>query len=196
MTDVELELNTRYLKEEYPDFTLEKIRLAIKYSLKGELKCDIKPYGAFSPLYISTILNAYRRYDESVVSGLLREKNRQEMEEKNKVVELTPDEKVESRRKYLKWFQVEINTSDRFVKDFNNVAWNFLTRNGIIDPKNEERFDIRAKAELYMQREKNPYELDITPADEWDKVIRYYVMLENKDKIYGLDTYTNEQIML
>jgi hypothetical protein len=198
MTEVELELNTRYLKEEFPDFTLEKIRLAIKYSLKGELKCDIKPYGAFSPLYISTILNAYRRYDQKIVDGVLREKNRLELEEKNKPVELSQVEKVESRRLYLKWFQVQLNSIDGVLKDFNNVMWNFLTRNNVIDPKHEERIEIRGLAENELKRTKNPFELAVTTADEWDKLIRYFVMLEFRGMIHllDIDTYTDEQIML
>lgn len=198
MTDVELELNTRYLKEEYPDFTLEKIRLAIKYSLKGELKCDIKPYGAFSPLYISTILNAYQRYDEKIVSGLLREKNKAEEEIRNKPLELSSREKVDSRRKYLKWLQVQLNSTDKFVKDFKDVAWNFFTRSGLFAAENMDRLEIRAKAEQEMQRIKNPYEVSITPVEEWEKLVRYFVMLEFRGLIFNIDTdtFTDEQIMI
>lgn len=198
MTAVELELNTRYLKEEFPDFTLEKIRLAIKYSLKGELKCDIKPYGAFSPLYISTILNAYRRYDQKIVDGVLREKNRMELEQRNRPEILSPDQKVLSRRKYLKWYQVQLNSTDSIITDFKDVMWNFLVKNSIIDPAHMERLDIKYKAENEMNRIKNPFEVATITADEWDKLVRYFIMLENRGLVSNIDidTYSDEQIML
>ena len=60
MTAFELDLNISHIKEMYPEYTLDMIKMAIKCSMKGELKCDTKPYGSFSPFYISTILNAYK----------------------------------------------------------------------------------------------------------------------------------------
>lgn len=194
MTDVELELCTRFLKEEYSHFTLEKIRLAIKYSLKGELKVDIKPYGAFSPLYISTILNAYEKYNNRVVSDILRDKDRKEQEQRNKPVELSEADKLRSRIEGLMYYQSQVH--EKYLTDFKGVMWYVLTKNGIIDPSALERFDLREKATKYLESS-----ADITKAitiDEakHDLLVKYYAMKEYFTSHHiDFTTYTSDQLL-
>lgn len=198
MTTQELELNAKFIKDEYPNYTLEKIKLAIKYSLKGELKCDIKPYGAFSPLYIATILNAYEKYDQKVVSDVLREKDRKEQERNNKPVELSPEQVVQSRREYLQYFIDNINRTDVTpFKDYNGVMWNFLIQNGEIKHEVLDRYDLKEKAHKSLTIQKNPFEMHQTSENEFEDTLKRFAMQEffqmNEIK---LNEYTDIQIML
>jgi len=176
MTVEDIEFCTRFIKEEYSHFTLEKIKLAIKYSLRGELKVDIKPYGSFSPLYIATILNAYDKYDNKIVSELLREKDRQELQNRNKPVELTEEQKIKSRVEYLEYYQSKCQ--DEYLTDFNGVMWfvlnkkvdlsSYLTQEGYINLANFE-----------MQKNADTFKHSYNNSKTFDEVVKYFVMKEH-----------------
>lgn len=199
ITDEELEFNSVFIKSEYPDWTIEKIRLAIKYSLKGELKVDIKPYGAFSPLYISTILNAYEKYQGRIISNALIEKNRKEVEGKNKTVELGPDQKIASRREFLTQFFFLVNTETPTPDTPKQTAWNFLVKNGLIDPAETDKLIAgRKMEEILANNPGNEITNHLTP--ESDKIERYFRLLAMQQYCHenpvNIEDFTNEQIML
>lgn len=208
----DLELCRKFLLDEYSDWTLEKIRLAIKYSLRGELKgadkkpLDIKPYGSFSPMYISSVLNAFKRYSQKVEHDILLEKKRLIEKEFNEVKDRTPEQEIEGRRKYLSWYINLVARNEEFKIDFKNVAWNFVTRNGYLDPKNIDKPYLRKYADMMLKRVKNPFEIELTTIDEWEQLMRYRLhviffrllrlKLTNEVLIQKLQDVTNEQIML
>src|SRR6056300_1584257 len=59
MSEEELKINVQFIKNSYGKLTAKEIELAIDLSLQGHLGVDPQPYGNFSPLYISKILNAF-----------------------------------------------------------------------------------------------------------------------------------------
>jgi hypothetical protein len=206
ITASELQFCAKFIKDEYGNFSIEKIKLAVKYSLKGELKCDIKPYGAFSPLYISTILNAYTNYSRKIEHGIMKEKERLELKKVNEPKVLTAIEQIESRRSYLNWYTNRIANNEPYLPDYNNVMWNYLTKNGFLDPKNMERRSCRKYAEIQLKRVRNPFEIDVTPINEWEQLMRYrlhiiffrYLRLKftNQGLIDKMKEITDEQIMM
>ncbi len=126
--------NRDFMVKNYGDWTPEMIRLAINYSLKGILKVDTKPYGSFSPLYISTILNAYKKHNDGIVNEILRAEHLKKTQVKNEGKTLQPDEKIASRKIFLNQFFLAINTEHPTPDTPQDTAWNFLVNNGLIDP--------------------------------------------------------------
>ena len=68
MSEEELKINVQFIKSNYQKFTLKDIDIAINWSLQGKLGVTVEPYGAFSPLYISRILNAYGAKAEDMIN--------------------------------------------------------------------------------------------------------------------------------
>lgn len=129
MTIDEISMNVSHIKTNYADFTLEMINLAIKYSLTGILDVEVKPYGAFSPLYISSILNEYREYSTGikikVSDKLKKEKERSEMNP-----EYTEDQKRQNRLMYLEYYRDTVGKD--ILKDFKGIMWQFLSSNDLV----------------------------------------------------------------
>lgn len=49
------------------DYTISEFKLAFKLAVAGKLDCDIKHYENFTPEYISRIMQAYRKYANSIL---------------------------------------------------------------------------------------------------------------------------------
>ena len=171
MTTTELQFCAVYIKDEYSHFTLEMINLAIKLSLKGELKVDPKPYGAFSPLYISLILNAYSKYNDEIVTQKMKEefKSQKKSETQKK---LNP---YQSRLEYLNSFQDLFRNGDT-MPDINGIMWEFLVKNNFL--KNEIPEDIKKKvSDQKFDKENFGQLIQLTPEDQ-EKQGQKLVMLE------------------
>lgn len=171
ITDNEMALNVRYLKDEYPDYSIAKIKLAVKYSLKGELKVDVKPYGSFSPMYIASILNAYDHYNDSIVSGIVREKNKIEQEAKHAPKVYTHDEKVQNRITYLASYQE--NEKNGYTPDFKGLMFEFLTQTGLMSYYPDD-IDIAKRVQQHSSS-LNQFDAAIIKPDA-EKLYKYYFM--------------------
>ena len=141
ITGEEISMNVQHVKSNYPDFTLEMINLAIKYSLTGLLNVELKPYGAFSPLYISTILNEYKQHSLAIkIKANDKIKREQDLLNMNPVY--SEEQKKANRLIYLEYYRDNIN-KDTF-KDFKGIMWNFLHKYDLIS-------DIPADKELVQK---------------------------------------------
>lgn len=200
-TPEELKFNANYIKTSYPEFTIEMIRMAIKTSLQGKLDVDIKPYGAFSPLYISNILNAYSKYNDKAINDVLREEANKKIAAVNSPAKLEGMDKVNSRAKYLEWYYEEINKqTSTYLRDFNSVMWNFLVRNGYLNPANLERPSAKKYATRMLRAPKNNFDIALATADEWESYMKYYVLKSffryvRINKIQVPERFTPEQLM-
>ena len=150
-----------------------------------------------------------RRKERSWFSGTFleceREKKKLEEEEFNTLKPRTPEQEVDGRRKYLNWYINHIASGEGFKIDFLDIAWNFTTRNGFINPVNQNKKYCRKYAEMMLKRIKNPFEIDLTPIDEWEQLMRYKlftvflrylrVKFTNDGLIKKMHEITDEQIM-
>lgn len=62
-TDEEKSFLIQYIAENYGGHSADEIKLAFKMAIQGKLKIDnrdVKCYGIFSPIYFTTIMDAYR----------------------------------------------------------------------------------------------------------------------------------------
>lgn len=130
MTMDEISMNINHIKTNYSDFTLEMINLAIKYSLTGVLDVEVKPFGAFSPLYISSILNEYRGYS-TAIQIKISDKIKKEKEKSENNIEYTDEQKKANRLTYLEYYRN--NCQKDVLKDFKGIMWDFLNKNKLID---------------------------------------------------------------
>ena len=132
MSEEELKINVQFIKSNYQKFTLKDIDIAINWSLQGKLGVTVEPYGAFSPLYISRILNAYGAKAEDMINEIMQ---RRKMESRLQAAEktvLTYEETIIQRRNYVVWFIDKIKTDNKYLGDFDNIMWDFLTKYNLI----------------------------------------------------------------
>ena len=57
---METQVLISFLKNNYKGFGIGEIKIAFEMAASGQLNCECNPYGFFSPLYLGTILKAYK----------------------------------------------------------------------------------------------------------------------------------------
>lgn len=122
----EMNFNINWLREEYSEWTCEKIRLAYRAAIKGILDVDVKPYGKMSLLYISSILNAYAEWENPKYRSIVYRKSEYDRLQKERV------EALESRRKYIKYYLENLESGlspDEPFYQRNEIMFKFLAGN-------------------------------------------------------------------
>jgi hypothetical protein len=153
MSEEELKINVQFIKTNYQKFTLKDIDIAINWSLQGKLGVNVEPYGTFSPLYISRILNAYGSKAEDMINDIMqRRKLEARLQAAEKIV-LTYEETITQRRNYIVWFIDKIKTENKYLGDFDNIMWDFLTKYNLIkvDEKWTEQASEFADGEILRE---------------------------------------------
>lgn len=201
MSEEELKINVQFIKNSYAKLTAKEIELAIDLSLQGYLGVDPQPYGNFSPLYISKILNAFVEKHNEKINALLQRKRQAEIDAKrNEVDNRTPMEIAQSIKDFIRDWGKRVRDSDKYYGDFNYSVWNFLNAGGYIEPDDDTLKDAKefADAEHRKMEEienKNIFMRSIRNAQKEQEVKkrkemygRFYVMraffrsLEDVDK--------------
>ena len=138
MSEEELKINVQFIKNSYGKLTAKEIESAIDLSLQGYLGVDPQPYGNFSPLYISKILNAFVEKHNEKINALLQRKRQAEIDAKrNEVDNRTPMEIAQSTKDFISDFGKRVRDSDKYYGDFNHTVWNFLNAGGYIEPDDD-----------------------------------------------------------
>jgi len=138
MSEEELKINVQFIKNSYGKLTAKEIELAIDLSLQGRLGVDPQPYGNFSPLYISKILNAFVEKHNEQINALLQRKRQAEIDAKrNEEDNRTPMEIAESIKRFIHDWANRVRESDRYYGDYNHSIWNFLNAGGFVDADDE-----------------------------------------------------------
>ena len=132
MSEEELKINVQFIKTNYPKFTLKDIDIAINWSLQGNLDVNVEPYNAFSPLYISRILNAYGAKSEQMINEVIQRKRLESRLQASEKTVMTYDESVKVRREYIVWFIKKIKAENKYIGDFDNIMWDFVTKYNLI----------------------------------------------------------------
>jgi hypothetical protein len=92
----------------------------------------VEPYGTFSPLYISRILNAYGAKAEDMINEIMQRKRLESRLQAAEKTVLTYEETVTQRRNYVVWFIDKIKSENKYLGDFDNIMWDFLTKYNLI----------------------------------------------------------------
>jgi hypothetical protein len=102
------------------------------------LGVDAQPYGNFSPLYISKILNAFVDKHNEQINALLQRKRQAEIDAKrNEVDRRTPMEIADSVKNFITDWGKRVRENDRYYGDYNHSVWNFLNAGGFIEPDDD-----------------------------------------------------------
>lgn len=185
MTIDEISMNVIHIKNNYPDFTLEMINLAIKYSLTGVLDVEVKPFGAFSPLYISSILNQFREYSQTI-RVKISDKIKKEKEKAEMNVEYTDEQKKANRLLYLEYYRD--NCTKDIFKDFKGIMWAFLNKYNLVT-------DIKPDNELVQKetiKKRNQF-IDMS-IDDIAELEQYSIMKQFFEKNPGFN-FTNYELI-
>ena len=202
MSDEELIINMNFLKESYPNITLEDVRLAIKYSLNGTLGMNPETFGSFSPLYISKVINSYLVYKREEMIAIQSRKNYHEFINK-KEPELTYAEKVWEKKNLIKWYFNKLQESDKYVGDYGHRVWTLLNDKGLLLPDEIDWADAEEKAEIL--KNKNFYStfakamMSMNPVEKEEEAKRlkemygrYYLMKQYFAKVTDIDVWIGQ----
>lgn len=101
------------------NLTVVEIKKAFEMGVKGEIDVDIKHYQTFSPLYFSSVINAYTEYRKKIVAQI----NKERVEKEALRNEPTEQERIETNNRFLFNFIYTpyVNYCKRGVLDFSSV---------------------------------------------------------------------------
>lgn len=116
----------QFIQENYSHLSADDIELAINLSLKGKLDCDIRTYGQFSPMYISTILNAYDFYRKEHLKSVT-DRWLTNPKEPQSITKMTPKEEVDFYKSIIRDDYIRFADKGE-VMDYFSMIYNFLKR--------------------------------------------------------------------
>jgi len=126
LSQEELFMNLNFIRENFSELNIVDINQAIDLSIKGDLDVEAEHYQSFTPLYISKILNSYKKYRNEVVFAIRKKIN----EIENVPKELSIDEKVEITKTSL--ISMYSNREDKRFYDYGGVTYDFIKRNSLL----------------------------------------------------------------
>jgi len=195
----ELTYIENWIKENYPELTINQFELAKKLALTRQLDCNPVPYGKLSPLYIGGIIDAYLDYEERVEKRIIENKKKHDREIELQKEALNTPTPVEGRIYYLNYYFTKIQESYNFVTDFKGIAFEVFSRSGI-------RFDLSEYDILATQlvekdnlKAKNAFEKMIEPdpatIEKYQKWLCMKDVLKLETPLQFISKLTEQQLM-
>ena len=185
----ELALISQFLIKNYSFLTLDEISLAIDLSLLNKLDCDVRTFNAFSPMYVSRVLNAYGEYRKQLYKEVMDRKHREdEIKEMEKKV--SPEDKMQSMIELIEYFYNEFK-SIGIINDHFNTLYNYFRRAKKINPDKQMIDNAmeygKVKSETYISNYFNDALNSEKP--EKDNIIKRFA------RNYCVETYFNENTL-
>lgn len=170
-----------FIKTNYGTLTISEIILAINLSLKGSLDADNKPYGVFSALYISNILNAYLNYKDKIYRELAHLNDLEYQKSiKNQVdYKPSPDQMAENMKEILRDSYVKTCQNQESFFDPFFYIYNFLKKKNAFNFSDEEMERINKFSQTLGEKTFNED--------------RYYKKLTNFEREKTLDSSINSE---
>jgi len=126
LTKEEILMNVNFVRENFNELNLTDITEAINLSLKGSLEVDVRAFQSFTPVYISTILIAYKKYRSKVIIDVRAVLSKLE----NKPKPPTDQERIElCRANMINMYQAR---EDTHFSDYGGVVYNFIKKNKLV----------------------------------------------------------------
>lgn len=127
LTQDEILMNINFIRENFNDLNIEDINQAINLSLNGKLEVDVEHYNSFTPMYISRILLAYRKYRGEVIVSIRNQISKIE-NEKPKIY--SEEDKLRLAKDNLNLL-FNSKDDDKFY-DYGSVCYDFIKKNKLI----------------------------------------------------------------
>jgi hypothetical protein len=140
-TDDEIRMLVEYIAEHFYRFSLMEIDNAFSLATAGKLDIEADHYQSFSVIYISKIINAYKRYNGKYIIDYRNEIAALE----RKAAEPNEEEKIKMLIENI------LEGFDNFKEEpkynhFGYIAYDFLSKLGVIDIDNESKASILEQA--------------------------------------------------
>jgi len=151
----ELILLAQFVSTNYKSINIEELNLAIDLSLTDRLECDVRTFNAFSPMYISRVLNAYLQYKRNIIREIAERKQKDDLKEIEKK-ELTPREKMDAMIDLIKYLYDDYKKND-VVNDYFNTLYNYFRRTNRIKPTKDNIDNAIKNAKIETNKHINSY---------------------------------------
>ena len=133
----ELIMIAKFISENYGKLTIQEIELAFNLCLTHKLDIDPKPYNSFSPLYVSTVLNAYMEYRRPIYNDIYERKERKDLEYLEFSSEPNPEQKANDMKEMIMYFY-EKHLNQEEIDDVFGMVYGFLKRTNRMKMPKEE----------------------------------------------------------
>lgn len=151
-TPTQLEVEARFMKNNYGNLTIADLDLAMELFLNNRLDIDLPTSVFFSPLFISHIMNAYKRYKEVTISHVNKIADPQLL-----MLEYSQEgDRLEGLKDCIQ--QCAMHAQGGFAERFfNGMVYDFLTRTRrlIVDPNTAEQAREYASKKYVKDRQAN-----------------------------------------
>ena len=147
-------LITKFIQENYPQLNLYDIKEAIRLSSIHELDVETNPYGKFSPIYVSNILNAYKIKRSEIIHKVNQKKNAIQIEQSIKMP--TKEERIRNMKTILRHAYEDAFMS--YYDDFGDVLYDLIRERKLIkvdDKLIEEAKEYASQSFREKQRKEN-----------------------------------------
>lgn len=187
----------KFIKDTYPNLTISELNKAMSLYLKGEFgKIDF--FGQLSPLFISTLLNAYVSYKKDNLRDLYA---RSEFKTPDMPTpKMTPKEEHQMIVDAI-LYEYEKYKNGKNVDDFFSIIYDFLKKTNRIETSETLLKDAEAHALNCLERDK--YKTSSTIGDvlkkslaqgnesEKEKYSKNYIVMDLFSKIKDINQYVS-----
>jgi hypothetical protein len=148
----------QFIRSSFPNLVPDEIRIAFELATRGDLNIDANPFGSFSALYFSKIINAYLQHKNRVSIDVrsLEDRNRREIpsdvspEELDRIgKEFDQTVILPMFEKFKSYQRIELNGVPPQL-----VYNRLLEVHSIIELSKEEKVSLWARAEAEQKRKK------------------------------------------
>lgn len=154
VSEKDIVLITKFIQENYPSLNLFDLKEAIRLSSIHELDVETNHYGKFSPIYVSSILNAYKKKRSDIIHKVNQKKNALMIEQNTHVP--TKEERLRNVKTILRHAYEDAFMS--YYDDFGDVLYDLIKERKLIkvdDKLIKEAQDYANSSYREQQRKSN-----------------------------------------
>jgi len=151
--EVEKAVLLDFIKSNLANYTPNEIKIAFELAVKGEFEVDLKHFGKFSPVYLTTVFNKYIEHRKKIADEVAREQERTRLQEEDEQRANDPEFKKKVEKEFV---DVVIKPAFEMFKetkrlDFGSTpvkyVFNFLKKKGVLDLSDETKEEIKKDAQ-------------------------------------------------
>ena len=131
----ELLIIGKFIVNNFGDFSINEIKLAMEMSINFKLDVENNPYNQFSVFYVATILNTYKDYRAKIMNKVVYEYNK-EVRRKEKEAMATPENLAKQMRELIR-SEYDQYLKDGEVYDTFSAMFNYLRKQKRLDLSKE-----------------------------------------------------------
>jgi hypothetical protein len=124
----ELVLATQFVHSKFGDLTTDEFELAFNLFIMQRYDVDIQFYGMLSPLFMSQVLYAYKKYKNANLALAKMRREKAELEEESKSKEPTKEQKAKTQKVIITQFWNDWKQKGDFT-DILSLSYNFFYKN-------------------------------------------------------------------